>query len=165
MKNIGTGSTRASSWFDQVFIHDNDTRGIYRRHIFTVHRSCLLQKHFINSQQLLASSRAHCCIVCLLAAPDEGTSLAFTRRSFNRALFESATLAPGEEYSVSSRVQTDNRISGDYYIHVVTDVFDNVYEHTSEQDNTGVSEVSAVLFMTRYCYKQIVAIPCVLRGD
>ena len=50
-------------------------------------------------------------------------------------------LSPGDEYTSTTQVQINNRLSGNFFIHVLTDVFNSVYEHTNENDNAGVSEV------------------------
>lgn len=55
------------------------------------------------------------------------------------------TLSAGATYSKSVRVSIPNAIYGNFSVIVVTDAFNNVYEHASENDNTGISRVRIYL--------------------
>ena len=67
------------------------------------------------------------------------------------------TLSAGATYSKSVRVSIPNAIYGNFSVIVVTDAFNNVYEHASEDDNTGISGVriylmtGSVLKCVDYC--------------
>ena len=50
-------------------------------------------------------------------------------------------LGVGMSYSQTERVSIPNAIFGNYSIIVVTDLFNAVYEHFDEDDNSGVSTV------------------------
>ena len=50
-------------------------------------------------------------------------------------------LIPGAMYTRMETVSIPNAIFGNYSIIIVTDVFNQVYEHISEDDNTKISEV------------------------
>ena len=52
------------------------------------------------------------------------------------------TLAPGATYTHRATLTVPNAIFGEFFIIVLTDIRNQVYEHTSEDDNTGVSDVS-----------------------
>ena len=51
------------------------------------------------------------------------------------------TLSAGATYSKTVTVSIPNAIYGNFSVVVVTDVQNDVYEHTSEDDNTGISRV------------------------
>ena len=51
------------------------------------------------------------------------------------------TLSAGATYSKTVTVSIPNAIYGNFSVIVVTDVQNDVYEHTSEDDNTGSSRV------------------------
>ena len=51
-------------------------------------------------------------------------------------------LTAGNSYTKSAVVEIPNAIYGTYYIIIVTDSDDDVYEYLSEDDNTHTSEVS-----------------------
>ena len=55
------------------------------------------------------------------------------------------TLSAGATYSKAVRVSIPNAIYGNFSVIVVTDAFNNVYEHASEDDNTGISGVRIYL--------------------
>lgn len=57
----------------------------------------------------------------------------------------SSTLAPGAAYTRRATVTVPKAIFGDFYIILWSDVYNQVYEHTSEDDNTRVSNVSNVI--------------------
>jgi hypothetical protein len=50
-------------------------------------------------------------------------------------------LAAGANYTKSVNIQIPERIFGTFYILVFTDVYNQVYEHTNENDNIGPSMV------------------------
>jgi len=52
-----------------------------------------------------------------------------------------AALLPGETYTRMETVSIPNAIFGNYSIVVVTDFFNQVYEHAAEGDNVRISEV------------------------
>ena len=51
-------------------------------------------------------------------------------------------LTAGSSYSKSASVEIPNAIYGTYYIIIVTDVRNDVYEYLDENDNIFTSEVS-----------------------
>ena len=55
------------------------------------------------------------------------------------------TLSAGATYSKIARVSIPNAIYGNFSVIVVTDAFNNVYEHASEGDNIGISRVRMYL--------------------
>lgn len=62
----------------------------------------------------------------------------------NSAL-QTELLAPGESYTETVDILIPNNANGEYYIHVITDAEDNVYEHTAENNNIAQSTVFTVL--------------------
>jgi len=54
------------------------------------------------------------------------------------------TLAAGATYTKIVAVTIPNAIYGNFTVIVVTDAFNTVYEHTSEDDNTGISRVGTM---------------------
>ena len=50
-------------------------------------------------------------------------------------------LGAGLSYTQEASVSIPNAIFGNYTIIVITDVYNNVYEHISEDDNTRISMV------------------------
>ncbi|MDH4460968.1 MAG: CARDB domain-containing protein [Flectobacillus sp.] len=48
-------------------------------------------------------------------------------------------LSTSAEYSVRAKTKLPARISGTYYIHVFTDVFNNIFEYNKENNNIGTS--------------------------
>lgn len=54
------------------------------------------------------------------------------------------TLAAGATYTKIVTVSIPNAIYGNFTVIVVTDAFNTVYEHTSEDDNTGISRVGTM---------------------
>ena len=57
----------------------------------------------------------------------------------------SSTLAPGAAYTRRVTVTVPKAIFGDFYIILWSDIYNQVYEHTNEDDNTRVSNVSNVI--------------------
>ncbi|GAB4152235.1 MAG: hypothetical protein Fur0021_16770 [Candidatus Promineifilaceae bacterium] len=61
-----------------------------------------------------------------------------TNQDTNLGTFShSGALAAGESYTRSVTVNVPQAIYGDYYLFVTTDIYNNVYEFTSESNNTG----------------------------
>ena len=54
----------------------------------------------------------------------------------------SSTLAPGATYTMRVTLTVPKAIFGEFYIILWSDSRNHVYEHTSEGDNTRVSDVS-----------------------
>lgn len=54
----------------------------------------------------------------------------------------SSSLAPGAAYTRRETVTVPKAIFGDFYVILWSDVYNQVYEHTGEDDNTRVSDVS-----------------------
>ena len=52
------------------------------------------------------------------------------------------TLAPGAMYTQRVSLTVPKAIYGDFFIIVRTDIYNQVYEHTTEDDNTRVTDVS-----------------------
>ena len=57
----------------------------------------------------------------------------------------SSALAPGAAYTRRVTVIVPKAIFGEFYIILWSDVYNQVYEHSSEDDNTRVSNVSNVI--------------------
>ena len=60
------------------------------------------------------------------------------------------TLAAGATYTKTVTVSIPDAIYGNFTVIVLTDAFNNVYEHTTENDNIGISRVSTALLSSLY---------------
>lgn len=58
---------------------------------------------------------------------------------------ESNDLNDGASYTKTATVKIPDTVSGNYYVFVVTDESDRVYEHAGENNNTGRSEVVNII--------------------
>lgn len=54
-------------------------------------------------------------------------------------------LAPESSYSGTDRVRLPNAISGTYYLYLITDAFNYIYEYTAESNNTRRDSINIVL--------------------
>jgi subtilase family serine protease len=57
-------------------------------------------------------------------------------------------LAPGETYQMSADVNIPHAVYGDYYIFVVTDIYDDVFEYFGENNNTYRNEQAITVILT-----------------
>lgn len=56
------------------------------------------------------------------------------------AAYRGDVLKAGESYSQKINITLPDTVSGIYYVHVITDWVNTVYEHAGENNNTGVSD-------------------------
>lgn len=63
-------------------------------------------------------------------------------------LWHGGALDGGERYNASTTVNLPIGVTGAYHFVVVTDAYGNVYEHTSESNNTGVETTATQILLT-----------------
>ncbi|MCP4351497.1 MAG: hypothetical protein GY795_39025, partial [Desulfobacterales bacterium] len=76
---------------------------------------------------------------------NEESATLLGKYSHTGTLEDTGMLAPGESYQMSADVNIPQGVFGDYYIFVVTDCYDDVYEHAFESNNYDKQAVSVTL--------------------
>ena len=107
-KNVGVGITNVNNWVDRIYLSQDDS----------------LSKNFI-VEGIACSDTNH------YTSIDNGDTSLGTYR------INSGYLMAGANYTRSVNVRIPERIFGLFYILVSTDIYNQVYEHTSEDDNLG----------------------------
>lgn len=59
--------------------------------------------------------------------------------------YQNSDLNDGASYSKTATVKIPDTVSGNYYVFVITDESDRVYEHAAENNNTGRSDVVNII--------------------
>ncbi len=65
--------------------------------------------------------------------------------------FNNQVLNPGDSISAVMQGILPEGISGDYYVFVFTDISNNIFEHTFENNNTGQGQAAIPVMLTPWC--------------
>jgi RHS repeat-associated protein len=78
--------------------------------------------------------------------------------------WHNGVLAAGEQYNAAATVTLPIGVEGDYFVLVVTDFYDSVYEHASEGNNTGDKAITIALTPPPDLEAEIVSLPTSVRS-
>ena len=134
-KNIGIGITNINHWQDRIYLSEDESRG-----------KDVVQ---CTGSSLWISCRPISTLWVFIYNVDNGDSILGT-------FHISGYLAAGANYTKSVNIRVPERIFGAFYILVFTDIYNQVYEHTSEDDNIGFPVVryyilSVLILRIQFC--------------
>lgn len=134
VENLGANVTNVSRWTDRIYLSTDTT----------------LDAEDLQLSQLRLKEDFEICHQLLYGVPLNSSNPQQYNPDAHRSPFcaLSGGLDPNEAYDMSASVLIPPELSGDYFILVQTDVFNDVFEHAFEDNNVGFDPVAVAVTLT-----------------